>query len=159
MTSPLTLAAWKTRTIMPQADVDSLDALEPGYIQACLDDWWDEIQARLRKRYDVAAMAVAPPRAVLRWLTKLVTKDVYDKRGYNPSEASDQAAIIGAAEKAEASIQEAANSQTGLYDLPLLSTSTTSGVSVGGPLAYTETSPYVWTDRQACRGRDEDRNG
>ncbi len=90
---------------MPQADVDLLEATEPNFLQNQLDDWTEEIFARLRKRYDTAAMALDPPRTVLRWLVKLVTREAYAKRGYNPSAESDKESIEAAAERAELEIK------------------------------------------------------
>lgn len=159
MSSPVSVAQFMVRTIMPQDDVTQLESSEPGFVQACLDDNWDLITSRLRKRYDVAKMQADPPRVALKWLVKLTTRDCYDKRGNNPSSLSDEKAIYGAAERAELDLKEAADSQTGLYDLPLLASSSSSGVTKGGPLGYTETSPYVWTSRQACQGRREDGSG
>lgn len=144
---------------MPQADVDQLEAVEPGFLAAVLDENWDLITSRLRKRYDIAAMQADPPKAALRWLTKLTTRDAYDKRGNNPTAASDIQAIYGAAERAETELKEAADSKDGLFDLPLLSTQTSSGVTKGGPLGYAEQSPYTWASLQACDGRDEDAGG
>jgi hypothetical protein len=54
-------------------------------------------------------------------------------------------------------LKEAADAKDGLIDLPLRADTTASGISRGGPLAYTETSPYAWTDVQAETGRSEDR--
>ncbi len=53
-------------------------------------------------------------------------------------------------------MKEAADSAEGLFELPLRADLETSGVSKGGPLGYTEASPYRWTDRQADDGRNED---
>jgi len=144
---------------MPAADVAQLESIEAGFLQTSLDDNWDWICDRLRKRYNIAQIQTAPNRTVLRWLTKLVTRDAYDKRGNNPSAASDAEAIYKAAERVEAEVEEAADSRDGLFELPLLPGQSPSGVSRGGPLSYSETSPYVSTTIQAVNGRVEDADG
>jgi len=150
------VADFKARTIMPQDDVVRLEAAEPGFLQACLDDWSEEIDARLRKRY--AVPFTTPPRTVLRWLVKLVTRDAFSKRGHNPTSSQDAEAIEAAAARAEAELKEAADSQQGLFDLPLLPATGSSAVSAGGPLAYSEQSPYRWTDLQLQNATPEDSN-
>ncbi len=161
MASPLTLAGWTGRTIMPVDDVTDLQAREPGFLQKRLDGRWSWTMARLAKRYDVKAMQDNPPEIVFIWLTALVTFDAYSKRGFNPSSESDKAAILDAYTEAKAEIREAADSKDGLFDLPLLAANSpsTSGVSRSGPLGYSETSPYVWTDSQAIAASFEDPTG
>lgn len=142
-----TVTEFKARTILPQASVDLLEAQEPGFLQGALDDWQEEIEARLRPRY-ATPFAAPVPRTVLRWQTKLVTRDAYHKMGYNPSSQQDRDAIDGAAERCEAELKEAADAKDGLFDLPLRADSTASGISRGGPRVYSEQSPYVWADNQ-----------
>lgn len=156
MPSPVTPAQFREHTIMPPDAVDELEDRRPDFIQARLDFRWNWIQARLRKRYDVAAMAADPPETAIGWLVDLVTKDAYDARGYDPSSESDKEAIIQRAVDAKAEITEAANSETGLFELPPLASVQTDGVSKAGPLGSAEQSPYVWADAQAEVGRAED---
>jgi len=97
------------------------------------------------------------PRICFVWLTRMVTPEMYWKRGVNPQDPA-----IAEAEKlrdlAYEQIKEAADSKDGLYDLPIADNETTSAIAQGGPLGYSETSPYVWTDLEACRGTLEDAN-
>lgn len=146
---------------MPQEDVIDLEAREPGFLAKRLDANWSWIMARLAKRYDVAAMQTDPPDVVLQWLTDITTKQAYDKRGYNPSSESDKAAILDAWTEAKGEVKEAADAQNGLFDLPQrkADSPSTSGVSRGFPLGYSETSPYVWTDAQAVDASFEDPTG
>ena len=156
----MTVVDFRARTIMPGADVDLLELNEPDFLQTQLDDWTEEMFARLRKRYNTALMAADPPRTIMRWLTKIVTREAYAKRGYNPSNADEKETIEGAAERAETELKEAADSKEGLFELPLLGTEPADGaISRGGPLGYSETSPYVWADQQIVDGRNQDRNG
>lgn len=138
---------------MPQRDVDRLEVDEPGFLQSQLDDWSAEIDDRLRKRYAVP-FASPTPRTVLRWLTKLVTREAYDKRGRNPSSEQDQSAIDGAAEQAERELREAADAKDGLFELPLRADQPdVSGVTVGEPLGRADADPYAWMDRQRATSR------
>ena len=105
-----TVSEFKARSILPQASVDLLEAQEPGFLQGALDDWQEEIEARLRKRYSTP-FATPVPRTVLRWQTKLVTRDAYHKLGYNPSSQQDRDAVDGAAERCEAELKEAADAK------------------------------------------------
>ena len=95
------------------------------------------------------------PQAVLSWMTAILTEQMYKKRG---RDAADPAMVdvTADAKLANDEITEAANSQTGLYDLPLNDAVDATGVSKGGPLSYTETSPYIAADIQEQLGRAED---
>jgi len=148
-----TVSEFKARSILPQASVDLLEAQEPGFLQGALDDWQEEIEARLRKRYSTP-FATPVPRTVLRWQTKLVTRDAYHKLGYNPSSQQDRDAVDGAAERCEAELKEAADAKDGLFDLPLRADSSAAGASRGGAFGYSEQSPYVWADNQRRNSED-----
>ena len=134
---------------MPPEDVDALEAVRAGFIDARIAIRTGEIHARLAKRYATPFSSDSPPDAVVGWLVALVTLDAYLARGFNPS--SQQDGLISAdADRANAAIREAADSKDGLYDLPLREdTQGTSGVTLGGPLGYSESSPYEWSDLQA----------
>lgn len=159
MAIPFTVADFQKMTFMDPAGVAAVVANRPDFLEARGDALYDTIMARLRKRYDVAAMAANPPTIVKLWWVALLTRDAYGARGYDPSAADDEKSIHGAAEAAEKAILEAADSEKGMYDLPLLATNTGSGVSRGGPLAYSETSPYVGMTNQRTTGRQEDSGG
>jgi hypothetical protein len=156
MASYLTVAEFKLRTIMPQTSVDALEVQEPGYLAAALEQRSDWINARLRKRYAAPFVLPYPP-VVLAWLTAMVTLEAYGKLGWNPASKSDEASIITAATDARDEVKEAADSKEGLFDLPI-TTGDSSGVTKGGPLSYSEASPYVWTTLQAETGRGEDQS-
>lgn len=152
--SYLDLAGFKARTIMPSADVDLLDAVEPQWLETKIADVSDEIDAQLAKRYVVPfgdaslnTVRANVPRIVLGWVAAIVTADAYAKRGVNPSSPYDQATIIDPALRARAEIKAAADATGGLYELPLRDGGT-EGVTRGSPLAYSEQSPYTWATRQ-----------
>lgn len=106
-----------------------------------------EINARLRKRYAVP-FADPTPEVVKGWLAALVLPDLYEARGWDDSDAHAQS-LKDAAALAREQMKEAADSDVGLYDLPLAQDDTTSAISKGGPQGYSEQSPYSWTDAQS----------
>lgn len=103
------------------------------------------------------AAATPIPETVLQWITILTTWDAYQKRGRNPQDPlivdlkDDRARVL-------AEVLEASNSKDGLYDLPV-SEDLDSAVTTGGPLFYSESSPFVSADRQEAEGRLEDARG
>ena len=104
---------------------------------------------------DNAWKAATPiPEAFLDWLTVLVSLDLYWKRGSNPQDP----AVAALSERRLAvmkEVEEAANSQTGLFDLPLADGQTTA-VTTGGPMGYSEASPYRAFDIELQRASRED---
>lgn len=142
---------------MPGPDVDALETLAPGWILAQLTRFSRRIDSQVGKQY--AAPFVTPyPEVVTGWLADLVTWRAYRRRGVDP----DDLAMINAKEDfdtALAEIAQAANAPEGLFELPLSSSSSAQAISRSAPLAYTETSPYVWRDMQAGEALDEDTAG
>lgn len=148
--SYLTLVEFVVRTVMPSEDVYELETRAPGFILARLTVWTSKINARLRKRYAVPFDAPVNE-IVLGWLAAIVTVEAYQKRGWNA--ADEQAAQIKAdRDEAIAELKEAADSQAGLFDLPLRQNTTADGISRGGPLASSDASPYALLDAEALRG-------
>lgn len=129
----------------------------PSFIETTLADWSSEFNARLKKRYAVPFNPANPPAIIQRWLTKVVTRDCFAKRGYNPTSLQDKEAILDEAVAALAELKEAAESENGLFDLPLLNDDAASAVTQGGPYAYSEQSPYTWLTLQRNAGRNEDK--
>lgn len=159
-------------SIMPSPDVDAIEALESGWTQRQIDRVGAALDARLAKRYAVpfggepspgqSPLRSDVPEVIEDWITSIVTARAYAKRGVNPSSGDlwFTEMVIGPAKQAAAEILEAANSETGLFDLPLLASVAPAGNATrGGPLAYTERSPYVWTDVERDAGRDDDERG
>jgi len=152
MASYLDIAEFKLHSVMPDEDVDDLEHRYPGFIAKQLDDETTWINGRLKKRYAVP-FAAPVPTIVLGWLAKIVTPAVYKKRGWNPSSEQDQD-ILKDAERAREEVKEAAESEEGLFELPLRQDlAGSSGVQFGGPLGYAEADPYTWTDRQVEEAR------
>ena len=153
MAAYLTLDEFKLRTTMPPEYVTAIENIQPGWTLAQLEQASRWIDSRLRKRY--AAPFTTAPESVKSWLTRLVTVRCFVRRGVDPTDQQfDQ--VREDATKAEQEIREAADGNVGLFDLPLLDSEKTTGISLGGPMVYSESSPYVWTDVQRERGRPED---
>lgn len=157
MPAYLTRAEFRTLSLMPSTDVDDLEARAPGFLDAQLSIESARIDARLSKRYAVP-FAAPYPDAVRGWLARLVTRTAYLKRGIDPTDAQ-WASYDEDAKAALTEIVDAANSETGLHELPLRQDTTASGITKGGPYGYSEASPYVWTTRQGDAARREDAAG
>jgi hypothetical protein len=155
--SYLTVDQFKDRTTLPEDVIDALEAARPGWVLVQLNLESRRLDARLAKRYVVPFVDPAPE-IILAWITDIVTMRCWSRRGFDPT-TQDMQPTIDAATKAAEEIAEAAEAETGLFELPLRQDTTADGVSKGAPRAYTEASPYVWTTVQAGDARDEDRNG
>ncbi len=156
----LTLSTFKNRTLMASEEVDYVQTNAPGFVEGRIAIRTSWIHARLRKRYGASIPFSSPvPETVLGWLTALVSLDCMRKRGMNPNDVAG-AAFQADADKAEAEVREAADSQAGLFDLPAIEAlEGASNVSTGGPLGYSETSPYVSAVVERNNGRAEDATG
>jgi hypothetical protein len=156
MASFLDTEQFKVLTLLPKSWVEAVETVTPGFTQARIDYHSDWIEARLRKRY--GRWSPPYPGIVIGWTTRLVTLDVDIKRGVQPTDEQfkliEKQAIDAAAE-----VKEAADSDVGLFDLPVTDEAAGSGVTQGSPRVYSETSPYVWLDGQALTGRQQDQGG
>jgi phage gp36-like protein len=153
----MTLVEFRAATLMPGSFVDELEAAEPGFIDKRLYLQSAKMDARLAKRYD-APFKQPYPVAIHEWLVSLVTYDAWLKRGIA---ATDQQAEEYKADRDSArnDLQNAADSELGLFDLPLRSDTDATGISRGFPQSYSEQSPYKWMTVQAQIGREEDSEG
>lgn len=157
MASYLTTAEFKMRSLIPSDYVDAIEAVDAGWTALQLEEASAWIDSRLAKRY-ATPFASPYPIAVLSWLTRIVTVRCYLKRGVEATDEQFQAIQEDAAE-ARKECMEAADSNVGLFDLPLRSNTTASGIDRSGPFGYSEQSPYAWASQQRRVGRGEDRNG
>lgn len=158
MAAYLTLAEFKLESTMANTAIDELEATSPGFLDRRLATVSDRVDASLRKRYPLPLTAPYPP-TVLQWVTALVTRDAYLKRGVDPNDLA-WLEIKPAAELAETQLTAVSNGETGLLELPARADQpSTSGATKGGPFGYSEQSPYVGFDVQAQTAYDEDRNG
>lgn len=158
MSQYLTVTEFMDRTLLPQPYVEQVIAQAPAFVLTALIDRSAYIDALCIKRYD-APFKDPYPNIVKRWLTHLVSLDVYMKRGFNPTD-DDADLFVKQYDTAVQELKEAADSKDGLFELPLKQdTQAQSGISKGGPRSYSETSPFVWKREQREQGRTEDRNG
>lgn len=106
---------------------------------------------------DNAYQSATPvPEVVLGWLTVLVTLDVYRRRGVNPQDPVIEM-VTADVKRVYEEVKEEADSKDGLFDIPT-SEDQDSAVTTGGPIGYSETSPYIWTDIQRAGAVAEDRS-
>jgi hypothetical protein len=157
MAAYLTLVEFKTLSVMPSVFVDEIEAVSSGWTLGQLTLESARMDARLRKRY-AAPFDLPAPVCVQGWLAKIVTLSAYVKRGFDPTDKQGQM-YVDDRNTAVAEIKEAADAVDGLFDLPLRADTTDSGISKASPRAYSEQSPYVFTDGQRRVGTQEDGNG
>jgi len=147
MPAYLDFVGFKARSTMPDTEVDRVEAKWPGWILQQLASYSSQLDDQLAKRYPVPFREPVPE-AIKNWLERIVTPRCYFKRGVNPSDEQFQA-LSADAEAVWKQVALAADSNTGLYDLPLRQDTSESGITKGGPLVHSEQSPYSWTDAQA----------
>jgi len=157
MAAYLTVERFKLLSSIPSSYIDTIEKATPGWTLAQIEAESAWLDSRLSKRYD-APFASPPPVIVERWITKIVTREAYKKRGYDPTDKQGQLYEQDRTE-AMAEIKEAADSVDGLFELPKRADTTESGVERGFPQVYSETSPYAFTDVQGDVGHNEDANG
>lgn len=139
---------------MPPDQVQELESRYPNFVKTQLTVISGRIDSRLRvRRYAVPFEAPYPPTVRL-WLNDLATLRCYLRMGVKPTD-EQFSEIKNLADVAEAQITEAADAVNGKFDLPMRADTTTSGIT-GGPLGYSEQSPYTGADRQAAAGKAED---
>lgn len=149
----LDLNTFKLLTLAPSTYVDEMETEQAGWMGAQLDYWSAWIDSRLSKRYNVP-FSSPPPLAVKMWLARIVTLQLYLKRGVDATD--NQYVDIREADKiARDEIKEAADAVGGLFDLPLRSDTTATGITKPAPQFYSEGSPYTWTDLQKIQAEDE----
>jgi|HubBroStandDraft_6_1064221.scaffolds.fasta_scaffold74949_3 hypothetical protein len=100
-------------------------------------------------------VASAPvPECLLNWIVQLTAWDVMRKHGANTTDPQTTL-LANDFTTALADLEKAANSKDGLFDLPAVDDGA-SAISSGGPLWYTESSPYVSADVAEANGRQND---
>jgi hypothetical protein len=155
VSSYLTVEEFKLRTTMHPSKVAAIDSQQPGFVamQIAITSSW--IEARLAKRYKVPFSAPYPEQ-VKTWTTAIVTLNLWERHGYDPTDPG-MATMIANSDAAATEVREAADGQLALFDLTNES-GEASLVSKGTPRAYSEASPYVGTDVRRNAGRREDLN-
>lgn len=142
----LDLSGFTNLTLAPAAYVTEIETAEAGWTLRRLTHWTAWINSRLSKRYAVPFASPYPETAIT-WLCEIVTEEIYLKVGIDTTSAQ-QDRIKERAEQAKAQVQEAADAERGLFELPLRADLESPGVTRGSPLVYSEQSPYKWTTVQ-----------
>lgn len=158
MSSYLTIARYKLLSAMPSSFIDEVEDRYAGYVAAQVEIISARIDAKLRKRYDFPVTDVTKiPLVVEAWTTHLLDTEVFLKRGVSATDEQWQE-YVKRKDGALSELDQAANSETGLFDLPKRNDdSSESGIVYGAPLVYSEQSRYVGFDREAEIGHAEDR--
>lgn len=161
----LDFATFRGLTTIPESYVDDVEKVSPGWVERQLEIGARWLDARLRKRYatpfaafDALPAEAATPPTVQDWLTRIVTWRVMVRRGIDPNDLQTET-IRDEHDTAKAEVLEAANSDEGWFDLPLRTDEDGSALRTSNPKAYSEQSPYVYTDEQRAVGRNEDEAG
>lgn len=128
-----------------------------GFLDARLTRVSAWLDSRLRKRYE-APFASPYPEAVLGWLVDIVTEAAYRRRGLDPNDPQAEQ-YAADANTAREEVKEAADAEKGAFDLPLRQNTTADGITKGGPLGYSEQSPYVGFSKQRETAQNEDCSG
>lgn len=155
--SYLDLAEYKKYSVLPSGDIDDVETVQAGWVDRRLRAISNAVDARLRKRYSVPFSSPYPDQ-VCDWVARLMDPLTLRKRGVDATD-EQYVSIEAEASMAREEIKEAADANEGLFDLPALDTADASAISKGGPLGYSEASPYVGGDVQVYYARDEDRDG
>ena len=154
----LTTDEFKLRTLLPANVLQQIEVSTPGWLAAQIEAVSHGIDARLSKRYHVP-FKVPYPDVLKSWIINIVSLNAWLKRGMVATDESfgEYKAMH---DRAIEEIREAANSETGLFDLPIDATGPggASAIVRANPQSYSEASPYVWLDVQRGRGRSEDGN-
>jgi hypothetical protein len=96
------------------------------------------------------------PDVMIRWIVDMTTPRVFERRGVHATNDETVKQMWVREATAIKEVNDAANSETGLFDLPLNVDVGGSGITQGSPLVAGQTSPYRWQDEQRWRGRRED---
>ena len=135
---------------------DRLEQSRPGLQMKLAASVSAEMDARLGKRY--LRPIPNPPEIVKLWAADLLTPRAYEALGVRPTDEQQEQINARAAQVYEF-LKEAANSETGLFDLPLSATDQSSGIQAPTILSYSEHSPYTWRHKQADYVRGNRRYG
>jgi phage gp36-like protein len=149
MSQYVTVQEVKDLGSMPAEDIDALETSYSDIVDRIATAVSGMFDARLIKRY--AAPFEAPyPDALKMAVVQVVVYRLYRKRGYDPSSTMGDL-IQKDHDDALAWLKEAADSKEGLVELPIRQATPPEATAVdsGGPLGYSEASPYAWMDVQA----------
>jgi|SRR5690606_34164122 len=157
----LSVEQYKIRSVLRVGKIEAVERAAAGWLAQELLSWSKRIDVQLVKRYAVPFDASNPPEIIQQWLARIVDVRVMLKNGVDQQDEQYED-IREDAKEARAEIKEAADSETGMYELPLKggsASSTAEAITKGGPYVYSEASPYAAFDVQEEAGRSEDSRG
>src|SRR5580658_6575792 len=129
---------------MSAADITIVENKTPGKVESLIAGNWAWMCGLLLKRYPLP-WPLPVPELLLLWLTQITTPAVFRSRGVAGMGADSQIDRLDKlADEAKKEVRDAANGQNGLFELLMSDASPGTAVALGGPLAYTESSPYFW---------------
>lgn len=142
MAAYIDLAFFKVHTTMGHADLDAFEAAWPGRLVALFASWSRYVDGKIRKVY-VVPLEDPQPIEVKIAVVRYVTAEAFKIYGYRPG-SSEKEVCEADVVTAAAELKELVSAD-GRLELPLKDTTPeTEGVAKGGPLGYSETSPYTW---------------
>ncbi len=140
--------------VMRPSDIDRIEVQEPGITMERAEAVTATANSRLSKRYRTPFSVSNPPLALVKYVAVVTTYELlFDVRGVNPdSDQKEKAedayvraeAWLTAAVDAEKGDAELRAAEGGLGD---------SAVNKGGPLFYSEQTPYDWMHNQVANAR------
>jgi hypothetical protein len=160
MSQYLTAERFNALSLLPNSVIQDIDNVQPEWLTEQIKQISHYINTRMAKRYDVPFSDTAPPPIVEQWIVAIVSVNAWLKRGISATDETFQE-YKAKAEQAYTEINEAANSEIGLFELPRTDADgkSVSAIRRGGTLSYSEASPYVGMSVQARRARHEDDHG
>jgi hypothetical protein len=143
--------------ILLQEDIDFLEARYPGIVLRLATKVSGYFDGRLAKRYGTPFVSPYDD-GLVDAVAAITAYRLLVKRGGKP-DGTKVAAAERAHDAAEAWIKEAADSKDGLVELVRTQATPRGETSInkGGPLGYSEASPYSWMDVQRERLEGGDR--
>jgi hypothetical protein len=137
---------------MPDVDVRAVESRVPGKVMTLFQLAQAQAYAILIKRY---AIPPPPVDALVKLLVDCTVPQVYQARGWDPTNDKRADQYNEIANAAWARLKEAADGKDGLFELLLPKSSPAQTlVSQGSPLFYAEQNPYSWQDAQANAARE-----
>lgn len=149
MSQYLIVKTYRLLTLLPTIDVDTVEVDYPGWIDATLGSYSGTIDGKLMKRYATPFQDPVPDQ-IKRWLVKLVDVEVKAKRGYSPSDQNPEL-CAKRAELTMTELNEAADPEKGLWDLPLRADMPTASGIKPSVLSRSDVTPYDWMRAQYIR--------
>jgi Protein of unknown function (DUF1320) len=145
----LTREQFLSRTIMPKSYIYDIESEQRDFTDLRLVAGSAKIDGMLRKRYLTPFYAtpltnppvVDAPEVVRDWLCDIANMDMWVRHAPAPTDEGFQF-FLSRYNAAIAQILNAANAETGLWDLPLNSTDAATGIT-GGVISGSWSSPYA----------------